>query len=173
MRVNLIGEHKKVYLVNWYRIMITVLTIILIAVLGLNYIFLIHRLGIIQNEVSNLNSQLRVLLPKKEEYLQLKEKIQVLEALRKEIQAARYYWDKVILDYGYVVPEMAKLQFLQIENKTVSLNGIAASNTEIIELIQRMQSSPFFNVVEIIQIIEKGEVNFKIKALVTGGSELE
>lgn len=171
MRVNLLAEHKRVYSINWAEVLLIILVILLVLVLGLNYYLSSRQLAVIKTEVKNLDRQLAMILPQKKECLQLQEKIIVLEALGKEIKAARYYWDKVILDYGYVVPEKTMLQFLQIENNSVSLGGIAASNDQVIELIKRMQESPFFNVVQIRQLVEQGEVNFRINAVVSGGSD--
>lgn len=168
MRVNLLAGKRRVFSFNWVRLLFAVMVIVLLFLLGANYYLSSSKLVSLEKEIKILDKQMAMILPKKQEYIQLQKKIKNLEKKEKEIEAAQYYWDEVVEEQGYIIPERLMLTLLQINNNRLLLQGIAANNQEVLQFINNLKTSPFFYEVKLHQLSRKDEVNFKIEAVIKG-----
>lgn len=167
MRVNLLAEKKRRYSLNWTGILFATLVIFLLVLLGLNYYLSISKLAAVERELRSQDRQLAMVLPKKEEYLELQKKINNLEKNKEKNELDRYRWAEVVKEQGYIIPEKVTLNFLQINNNIINLSGIAASNQEVLQFIRNMKTSPFFTEVKLRQLKQQQEISFNIEAVIS------
>ena len=170
MRFNFL-EEKKQAAVNWSRIFFTVLMAIIILLPTLHYLNLYTEQRELKRETAAIEDQLAEIRDERLEFEELKRRIEYLNILGEEIISARYYWDQVILEQGYVIPELLTLRNLEIQENGIHLSGIADNNDPVISLINQMENSDFFFNVKIEGLDRTQEVNFKLNARINGRGE--
>ena len=163
MRVNLAGETKNIYRINWVKIILVILSILLIVTIGAHYYILLNRYFMVKEEVNKYKNQTMVLSQKKNEYFDMQNKINKLEEYKKEIQKYEYYWDDIIEEMGYVIPDKLQLNNLQIENKLMIIRGRAEDNYQVIILLDNLKESQYFSNAKIIKLNKKEETIFEIE----------
>src|SRR6056297_113026 len=165
MRVNLAQKETGVFSLNWIRVGVTILVIVLIAGIAMNYYLLTSRKDILTQEIQSLDQQLRVLNPKKEEYLNLRTQVSQLEQEVERVQG-RYIWAYITQETGFVIPENVELNSFSISGTNLSVAG-EANNTELlIDYIDNMVESPFFENVTLQNYVNQDSITFNIDAVV-------
>lgn len=171
MRVNLAKREKGVFRLSWIRIGVTILIVVLIAGIAYNYYFMTTRKEILNKEINSLNQQLRVLNPKKEEYLNLRTQVSQLEETVEEIEG-KYTWAFVVQESGFVIPENVELNSFSVSGKDLTVSGKANDTELLINYIGNMNESPYFENVTLQNYVNQEEITFNIDAdIVKGGDE--
>lgn len=170
MRVNLARKETGVFSLNWIRVGSTILVIVLIAGLAFNYYFLTTKKDSLTSELDSLNQQLRVLEPKKEEYLNLRTQVTQLEKEVERVEG-KYVWPHITQESGFVIPENVELNSFSISGKNLRISG-KANNTELlIDYIDNMNQSPLFDQVTLQNYVNQENIKFNIDAIVSRGEE--
>ena len=163
MRVNLAQKETGVFSLNWIRVGVTILVVVLIAGIAMNYYLLTTRKDILTQEIQSLDQQLRVLNPKKEEYLNLRTQVSQLEQEVERVEG-RYIWAYITQETGFVIPENVELNSFSISGTNLSVAG-EANNTELlIDYIDNMVESPFFENVTLQNYVNQDSITFNIDA---------
>lgn len=163
MRVNLVQKETGVFSLNWIRVGVTILVVVLIAGIAMNYYLLTSRQEILTQEIKSLDQQLRVLNPKKEEYLNLRTQVSQLEQEVERVEG-RYIWAYITQETGFVIPENVELNSFSISGTNLSVQG-KANNTELlISYIDNMNESPFFDNVTLQNYVNQEDITFNIDA---------
>ncbi|MFW6257011.1 MAG: PilN domain-containing protein [Bacillota bacterium] len=166
MRFNFLEEKKHIP-IQWKKIIYVVGTVLILVLPALHYYNLYSENRMLENEINSIEIELQSVQHQRREFENLRDQLNVLNLMSKEIIDARYYWDQVVLEQGYVIPELISLQNLTIRNNSIFLSGIADNNDYIVNLIRDMEDSEFFNNVK----IEKLEVNFRLNASISRKGE--
>lgn len=170
MRVNLAKRETGIFSLNWIRIGVTILIIVLLVGLAYNYYSLITRKDILDEEIESLDQQLKVLNPKKEEYLNLSSQVSQLEREVQEIEG-RYIWGYITQETGFVIPENVQLNSFSISNNSLQVSGRAENTELLINYINNMNQSPYFNNVTLQSYDNQDEIIFNIDANVQQGGD--
>ncbi|MFP4017188.1 MAG: PilN domain-containing protein [Halanaerobiales bacterium] len=171
MKVNLLKERNQVYQINWKEIAIVITVSLFIISLGIYYFILFQESSYLQNEVNSLDSQVMSLNIKVAEYNQLKNKVEELEDIEEEMLALKYYWDLALIEKGYIIPANTMINNMEIEDKSISLNGRALTNQAVLTLIDNMELSPIFDEVDLINLSRNDDSQFNIEAILVGEGE--
>jgi len=163
MRVNLAQKETGVFSLNWIRVGVTILVIVLIAGIAMNYYLLTARKDILTQEIKSLDQQLRVLNPKKEEYLNLRTQVSQLEQEVERIEG-RYIWAYITQETGFVIPENVELNSFSISDMNLSVSGKARNTDLLINYIDNMNESPFFENVTLQNYVNQEDITFNIDA---------
>lgn len=171
MRVNLIAKKNgKLLAIDWPRIIITILVSCIILALVFHFIYLQNRLNVIKQEVSILNEQLNVYLPKQKEYLNLKNKLKELQK-KPKINTTEYLWDQPLIELGYIIPHGAVLTGMEMNLNNISFNGKVRGSDKLLKIKERLKSSPVFKEVKITKIRKQQDIIFNIKAVIAEGGD--
>ena len=170
MRVNLARKETGVFSINWIRIGVTILIVVLIAGLAINYYILRTQKSSLNKQISSLNQQLKVLTPKKEEYLTLREQVSQLEADVERIEG-KYVWPYIAQETGYVIPESVNLKTFSINENKLTVSGSAANTELLIDYIDNMNQSPYFSQVTLQNYLNQEKISFDLIATMTEGGE--
>jgi|AntRauTorckE6833_2_1112554.scaffolds.fasta_scaffold16431_2 Tfp pilus assembly protein PilN len=163
MRVNLVQRETGVFSLNWIRVGVTILVVVLIAGIAMNYYLLTTRQEILTQEIKSLDQQLRVLNPKKEEYLNLRTQVSQLEQEIERVEG-RYIWAYITQETGFVIPGNVELNSFSISGTNLSVQG-KANNTELlIDYIDNMNESPFFDNITLQNYVNQEDITFNIDA---------
>jgi len=165
MRVNLAKRETGVFTLNWIRIGVTVLVIILIAGIAYNYYFLTQKKQILNKEIESLDQQLRVLNPKKEEYLNLRTQVSQLEQKVERIEG-KYIWAYITQETGFVIPQNVELNSFTISGDQLRVSGNANNTELLINYIDNMNESPYFENVTLQNYVNQEDIQFNIDAAV-------
>jgi cell division ATPase FtsA len=151
-------QKKKVYLV------LSGLSMSL--VLGIFSIFATQNCNTTQALLQNISAELT-------QYEKFESKISAVTAKQKKIKskidilsnlvAAREYWPNILLELSRVLPDNTHLKSLKVTEKTanvVELKGRTTNFDAVANLIARLEKSPLFGAVE---VIEAGEAEEKTK----------
>ena len=163
MRVNLAQKETGVFSLNWIRVGVTILVVVLIAGIAMNYYLLTARKDILTQEIKSLDQQLRVLNPKKEEYLNLRTQVSQLEQEVERIEG-RYIWAYITQETGFVIPENVELNSFSISDMNLSVSGKARNTDLLINYIDNMNESPFFENVTLQNYVNQEDITFNIDA---------
>jgi Tfp pilus assembly protein PilN len=170
MRVNLVQKETGVFSLNWIRVGVTILVVVLIAGIAMNYYLLTTRKDILTQEIQTLDQQLRILNPKKEEFLNLRTQVSQLEEEVQRVEG-KYIWAYITQETGFVIPENVELNSFSISGNSISVSG-KANNTELlINYIDNMVQSPFFEKVILQNYVNQESITFNIDADVTRGDD--
>lgn len=172
MRVNLAKRETGIFSLNWIRVGVTILIIILIVGLGLNYYILDIGKDSLNNEINSLNQQLRVLTPKKEEYLNLKTQVSQLEREFERVEG-KYIWAYISQETGFVIPQNVELKSFSVSGQRLSISGNAENTELLINYIDNMNESPFFGNVTLQSYINQDSISFDIASEITKEREGE
>ena len=163
MRVNLAQTETGVFSLNWIRVGVTILVVVLIAGIAMNYYLLTARKDILTQEIQSLDQQLRVLNPKKEEYLNLRTQVSQLEEEVERVEG-RYIWAYITQETGFVIPENVELNSFSISDMNLSVSGNARNTELLIDYIDNMNESPFFENVTLQNYVNQEDISFNIDA---------
>lgn len=169
MRVNLLEEKKQSSSINWGETILVISLFIFIAILGVNYYFLHAGHKTLKAEVNKLDRQLNKLSVSLSEYHRLEKRVKELERLEEKMAALRYIWNDIIREQGYLIPRRTMLETMDIDGDTLQLFGRAESNLRVLELINNIKLSPFFEGVKLLNLRENSDVEFRIQALIDRG----
>lgn len=164
MKVNLLKKRSQAYSINWMKIGIVITVVLFILGIGLYHYLLSTESIVLKTENINLDKHLKNLRIRVAEYNKLKNKVEELENIKEKMISYNYFWDKVILELGYVIPTETMLNNFEIENSSLSLYGIAENNQKVLDMIDNMNLSPIYDDVKLIEIIQDNDVIFKIEA---------
>ena len=165
MRVNLAKQEAGVFRLNWIRIAVTVLVVILLAGVAYNYYYLTTQKQTLNQEIDSLDQQLKVLNVKKQEYLNLRTQVSQLEQAVESIEG-KYLWAYITQETGFVIPQNVELNSFSISGESLKVSG-KANNTELlINYIDNMNESPYFDDVTLQNYVNQEEINFNIDAAV-------
>src|SRR6056297_3672091 len=165
MRVNLAQKETGVFSLNWIRVGVTILVVVLIAGIAMNYYLLTARKDILTQEIKSLDQQLRVLNPKKEEYLNLRTQVSQLEQEVERVEG-RYIWAYITQETGFVIPENVELNSFSISDMNLSVSGKARNTDLLINYIDNMNESPYFENVTLQNYVNQEDIQFNIDAAV-------
>jgi Tfp pilus assembly protein PilN len=163
MRVNLAQKETGVFSLNWIRVVVTILVVVLIAGIAMNYYLLTTKKDILTQEIKTLDQQLRVLNPKKEEYLNLRTQVSQLEQEVERVEG-RYIWAYITQETGFVIPENVELNSFSISDMNLSVSGKARNTELLIDYIDNMNESPFFENVTLQNYVNQEDITFNIDA---------
>ena len=163
MRVNLVKKETGVFSLSWIRVGVTILVVVLIAGIAMNYYLLTARKDILTQEIKSLDQQLRVLNPKKEEYLNLRTQVSQLEQEVERVEG-RYIWAYITQETGFVIPENVELNSFSISDMNLSVSGKARNTDLLINYIDNMNESPFFENVTLQNYVNQEDITFNIDA---------
>ncbi|MFP4662177.1 MAG: PilN domain-containing protein [Halanaerobiales bacterium] len=167
MKVNLLKERNKAYSVNWMEISVVLLVVLLIAGVGIHYFTLYNQKSLLDTEVENLNTRALSLKIKVAEYNRLKAKVEELTRIKEKMDTLKYDWDRAIIEQGYVVPGQVMLKDLTLDGSNLTLQGRAANNQRILDLIEYMKLSSVYEDVSLQDLqTEDSDIVFTIDALI-------
>jgi Tfp pilus assembly protein PilN len=166
MRVNLAKRETGIFSLNWIRVGVTLLIIILLAGIAYNYYYLNQQQDILNQEIESLNQQLRVLNPKKEEFLNLRSQVSQMEQEVERIEG-KYIWAYITQETGFVIPEDVELNSFSISGEQLQVSGNANNTELLINYINNMNESPYFENVTLQNYVNQEEIQFNIDAIVT------
>ncbi|MFW5995907.1 MAG: PilN domain-containing protein [Halanaerobiaceae bacterium] len=170
MKINFLDKKKFTGLKKsfWF---ITIIITILLTIPVFQFISLVNESSSLESEIIALEQRLQDTREDKKEFISLKQKLDILNAISRDIITSRYYWDQIILEQGYIVPDMLKLNYLEIEENRLQMGGITADNDYIIEIIKKMEASELFSGVKIDRIERKNDITFKLHASIEERSD--
>ncbi len=170
MRVNLARKETGVFSINWIRIGVTILIVVLIAGLAINYYILRTQKSSLNKQISSLNQQLKVLNAKKEEYITLRGQVSQLEADIERIEG-KYIWPYIAQETGYVIPESVNLNTFTMTEDKLTVSGNADNTELLIDYIDNMNQSPYFSQVTLQNYLNQENISFDLIAVVSKGGE--
>lgn len=165
MKVNLLKERQKVYSINWIEILVIISVVVSIVLMGVHYYFLYMDKELLEADINYLDNQLNILSVRVAEYNRLKAEVEELEAIKEKMDQLKYVWADALIELGFVIPEKALVNTLQIEETDLRLNGLALDNQRVLELVDNMNQSPVYHDVKIINLSQSNDVNYNISAL--------
>ena len=172
MRVNLISSNGKTLSLDWSRIAITLLLVGLIFLLIINYYTAVQQLTELESGITRLESQLNLVNIKKRELLDLEEEINLLQAARPILEElAGYRWAELVREQGFIVLEGVTYSRIRIAAGIINIEGMARDYPTVIALLQNFNHSPLFEQAGITELRQGTEVQFKIAASISEGSE--
>ncbi len=169
MRVNLIAKKgSKLLTIDWTRLIITLLIVCISFGLGFNFFLMRNKVNILKQEVNLLDEQLNTYLPRQKEYLNFKNKLKKLQK-KPEINTSKYLWDRSLIELGYIIPPGSVLTGMKMTAGNISFNGRTGESKKLLQIKNRMESSPFFKEVTITKINKQKDIIFNIKAGLSEG----
>lgn len=166
MRVNLAKRETGIFSLNWIRVGVTLLIIILVAGIAYNYYFLTTKKETLNQNIESLDQQLRVLNPKKEEFLNLRSQVSQMQQEVERIEG-KYIWAYITQETGFVIPEDVELNSFSISGEQLQVSGNANNTELLINYINNMNESPYFENVTLQNYVNQEEIQFNIDAVVT------
>ncbi|MDZ7672723.1 MAG: PilN domain-containing protein [Halanaerobiales bacterium] len=100
-----------------------------------------------------------MLNPKKEEFLNLRSQVSQLEREVEQYQG-RYIWAYITQETGFVIPENVQLNSFSISNDILQVSGNANTTDLLINYINNMNQSPYFNNVTLQSYDKQDQDNF-------------
>lgn len=170
MKVNLIAKKQSVVLVNWVRLSLTLAVIFVLFGLGANFYLMQMEINSLHNDITYLENQLDIYLPKQQQYYDLQADIKELEEiLSDEIPA--YTWAEPFRELGYIIPEKAMLQEVQIRDRQIIFTGMANRAEYLQQFQNKILTSSQFRIVNLEKLLKEGEVHFRIVAELDKGGD--
>ncbi len=154
MRVNLIKKEEKALQFNILRIAIILGVITPILLVAFLQYSLISERNILQNEITRIEQDLEIFLPKEEEYKEYKNLVDQLKATP---TVPDYNWDGPIEALGYLTPLRGTIDSFSLSSKSLDIRGKTIIGEELREFRQNLIDSQYFINVNL-QTMEKQEV---------------
>ncbi len=172
MKVNLLEDSEKenIFAINIFMVALVIfISIIILSSTGV-YFFYIQNINIIEGEIESLSNQIDNYSEQAREYSNLQSEISELKE-KLDIREIKYYpWGEALLELGYIISEDVMLNKININSSSLNLEGLAATEENVIQFINNLNNSVLFTNIELEDLDKKDEVEFIITAEVyTGG----
>lgn len=161
MRVNLNKKDKNEIPFNYFRVIMIIIMLVVIAGISILQFTLIMEKKVLKQEIKSLDNQLDVYLAKEKEYRVLKDKVNMLKNLP---QIPDYNWDGPIEALGYITPPGGVIKNFSLINNNLNIEGIATMAEELREFSLSIERSPYFKNVNLTTLEKENEVEFLITA---------
>jgi len=132
--------------------------VIVVAVIALTFIMQSNRIGSLNSNIDQLNAKLEELKVYKAtvDSLEMREReLGTLIAPIRELNQNRFFIAHVLEEISKNVPEFTWLTSLNINQSTMGLKGITASNLLVADFMNRLEDSPYINNVDLMVLLKK------------------
>jgi hypothetical protein len=115
-----------------------------------------------------LDSELEQYLPDKEEYLKIKNKLDIL----KENQSGKIKWQEGLNELGYTITKGVLLKVLLLENTDLYIKGSAKTRKYLVEFINNLNRSPIYSNINLNETIKASQILFEVEANLLKGESV-
>lgn len=167
MKVNLMNSPENRIEIKWNQVLITLFVLIFLLIITGHFYFLYVQQDILKKQVQDLNNQINYYQSDLKKYNDLQTKIDDITDLN-QIKGNRYYISGALEDVRYAVPEKMTLDFLEINQEgTILFSGHTTDNQHIVEFIDFLSISPYYEDISVDQLERNEEMSFEISANIT------
>ncbi len=168
MRVNLAPDSRMIFADNWFQIFFTIFYTILVISLAANYYCSFIEIKNLESKLSDINNQLAIYTPQKQEYFEINKKIEGIKQLSEEKQESNIVFSPIIKELGFIVPDKLAFQLLNYNGDIMVITGRAINSSGVISLISNLKKSLFFKEVNLRNIDQREEVQFQLEVHLAG-----
>ncbi|SDB98836.1 PilN domain-containing protein [Halanaerobium congolense] len=165
MRINLIKEEKKKISFDYFGVALLLAVLIPVMLIGIIHFSLISERNYVQTEISNLESQLEVYLPKEREFKEFEE---IVNKLNRTPTVPGYNWDGPIEALGYITPLRGVIDNFSVRQRSLNIRGRTRVGEELAEFRQSLIDSPYFTNIKLDTMEKQKIVTFIITAEIVG-----
>jgi len=168
VRVNLVPGSESVFTVNWFQIIIVISFIIILLSLGINFYLTHLEVKSPENSIIEINNQLMIFRPQKNQYLRTENKIKEIELFLKKRAEQQKYFAQILEEMGFVVPERVTFVTLSYSGNTILISGKAAHTSGLTSLMNNLNRSPLVESINLHSLSQQDNVNFQLEINLKG-----
>ena len=165
MRINLIKEEKKKISFDFFGVALLLAVLIPVMFIGIIHYSLTSERDYVQSEISNIESQLEIYLPKEREFKEFEE---IVQKLKETPTVPGYNWDGPIEALGYITPLRGVIDNFSVSQGSLNIRGRTRVGEELAEFRQSLIESPYFTNVRLDTMEKQEIVTFIITAEIVG-----
>lgn len=165
MRINLLGEEKKKATFEFLKVGLLLVFLITIMMIGITHYSLISERDYLQTEITNLDNQLKIYLPKQKAF---KDFEKTIDRLKNTPTVPGYNLDGPIEALGYITPLKAVINNFSVNQDLLNIRGTTNLGEELADFREALIDSPYFKNVKIETMEKHKTLTFIINAEIVG-----